>query len=188
MKKIAKLVIMFTVILSSLSLATTANFASAATSYKAGDIFITKSTSSKGVAGHSAIAINSTTLLHTSGWKSEPYPKEISIKDFLKRYPKTKVIRPSSSTVGTKAAQNATKYFKGKKIPYEVTTNPTNIKKTYCSELVWYAYYKSGKTFKVFNPGSQVNTWITPSYIRPYDFSDQTNMSHNGFKWVDSKW
>ncbi|MBM7645665.1 uncharacterized protein YycO [Scopulibacillus daqui] len=116
-----------------------------ATSYKTGDIFITKSTSSKGLTGHTGIAISSKTILHTSGRKGEPYPKTISIKDWNRRHPKTKVIRPKSSSLGSNAASKAKKYFYKKKIPYAITTNPKNIKKTYCSELVWYSYYKAGK-------------------------------------------
>lgn len=165
----------------------------AATSYKKGDILITTATSYKGIAGHSAIAISSTSVIHTSGWSTEPYPRIMSIKDWEARYKnKVKVIRPTSSTLGAKAADQAIKYFKGKTIKYLPTSNPKDIDPyTYCSELVWYAYYKAGKSYQVNSgatPGNPNGTWKNPSIIYPYDFSNSTYVKHNGFKFIDSTW
>lgn len=88
-----------------------------AITYKPGDILVTNSTSAKGIAEYSAIAINSKKVIHTSGWsspKSELYPKVMTIKDWESRYKnKVKVVRPNSSTLG----KNAVKYFKNKRIP-----------------------------------------------------------------------
>ena len=149
-----------------------------------GDIYITKSTSSKGVTGHVGIEIDRGKILHTSGWKSEPYPTVISKADWNKRYPKTKVVRHSSQNVAVKAASNAKKYFEGKKISYSITSDPTNISKTYCSELVWYSYYKAGITFKVNDLGQ----YRTPGIIMPYDYTHLGNLAYNNFKMIDSKW
>lgn len=167
-----------------------------AVTYKPGDIFITKSTSSAGIAGHTGIVIGKNTILHTSGWKSEPYPKIINIKKakgsktwWFKRYPETKVIRPNSASLGEKAASNAKKYFKDKKIPYSITkTKMTSRKATYCSHLIWYSYYKSNKSFKTYDASSGVFVWKTPKIIKPYDFIDKLNLDHNKFKFVDNKW
>ena len=166
-----------------------------AITYKPGDILITNSTSSKGIAGHSAIAINSKEVIHTSGRsrpKSELYPKVMTIKDWKSKYKnKVKVVRPNSSTLGKKAAKNAVKYFKNKKIPYSIKTPLTSTKKTYCSQLVWYSYYKSGKTFKthtIINKEIFSHTiWSTPSFIEPYEFTNKAELDYNGFKMIDNK-
>ena len=159
----------------------------AAIANKPGDIIITNSTSSKGITGHIGIYIDSTTILHTSGWKSEPYPTTISEKKWHERYAKSKVIRPTSSKLGQDAAKMAKKYFKDKKINYKITANPKDINpNTYCSELVWYSYYKAGKQFKVFDQA--MGMYMTPSIIKPYAYLESNNVSHNGFKFIDNKW
>ena len=165
--------------------------ASAAFSYKKGDILITDSTSSKGITGHTAIFIGGGKVLHTSGWKSEPYPTVMKIKDWEKRYKKrVKVLRHKNAKTAAKAADQAVKAFKGKKIKYLITTNPKNIKKTYCSELVWYSYWKAGVTYKIshYSGKNGKTTWITPATILPYDYLDSKDFKKNGFKLVDKKY
>ncbi|UNL87483.1 hypothetical protein [Priestia koreensis] len=161
------------------------NIAEASLVNKPGDIIVTNSTSSSGIVGHTGIYIDATHILHTSGWKSEPWPKVISETDWHKRYEKSKVIRPSSSSLGVKAAQKAKAYFQNKKIPYWISSNPTNISKTYCSELVWYAYYKAGKSFKTRTSGG----FATPNdLVTPYNFIDKANVAYNKFSFIDSNW
>ena len=165
--------------------------ASAAFSYKKGDILITDRTSSKGVTGHAAIYIGDGKVLHTSGWKSEPHPKVMTLKKWSKRYEnRIKVLRYKNSKTAAKAANMAVKYFKNKKIKYAVTANPKNISKTYCSELVWYSYWKAGVTYKIshYSGKNGKTTWITPSVILPYDYLDSKDFKKNGFKLVDKKY
>lgn len=163
-----------------------------ALTHKPGDILVTNKTSFVGIAGHSAIVIDSKHVLHTSGWKSEPYPKVMTIKSWYKRYGnKVKVVRPNNANLGKKAANNAKKYFKSKKIPYSLKTTLKSTKKTYCSQLVWYSYYKAGKTFKTKSVTFKNNfdhvTWSTPTMIKPYDFANSIEAKYNGFKLVDNK-
>jgi uncharacterized protein YycO len=165
-----------------------------ALTYRAGDIIVTNSTSSSGIVGHSGIFINSNTILHTSGWKSEPYPLTISLSKWNDRYEKSKVIRPDSATKGQKAADAAIKYFKGKTINYKITPNPRDINpNTYCSELVWYAYYKAGYSIKKpLIDQTGIYAWYTPGsgdYIYPYDFANKTIMDNtvNAFTVIDDK-
>lgn len=154
--------------------------------YLPGDILITTSTSSAGIAGHSAIVLNSTTVIHTSGWKSEPYPLKMSISNWKARYPKVKAIRPISSTLGQTAASKASYYFAGKSIPYRITAGPTSNTYTYCSELVWYSYYKAGKEFKIYDRALGMS--VRPSIIAPYDFLNSGDVTRNGFKIIDNVW
>ena len=157
-------------------------------SNKSGDIIITNSTSSSGITGHVGIYITPTTILHTSGWKTEPYPKLISESEWHDRYAQSKVVRPNSSTLGTKAANQAmTVFHTDTAIPYEVTPGVTDITETYCSELVWYSYYKAGLSYQVFYPGALIS-WKVPSIISPYHYTDTTNLQKNGFKMIDSEW
>lgn len=157
----------------------------AAISNKPGDIIITNSTSGSGIVGHSGIYIDATHILHASGWKSEPYPKVITEKSWHARYKQSKVVRSTSSTIGKKAADKAKYYFQNKKIPYKVSRNPTNITNTYCSELIWYSYYKAGKTIKTRNSSG----FFQPKeYVKPYDFINYSIMDYNNLKYVDNKW
>lgn len=153
-----------------------------ALTYKKGDILTTRSTSASGLTGHNGIYIGNGKVLDTP--RVHHYPRVMSVKKWIKSYPKTKVTRPKNSSLGNKAANNAVKYFKGKKIPYKVTPNPKNIKKTYCSEIVWYSYYKAGKQYMIPEHG----VWLPPSIVAPYAFVNKQDVKHNGFKFVDNKW
>lgn len=191
-----KIIISFLIILV-ISLTLNPNKRVQAISYQKGDIFITNSvgSSGKGIVGHTGIVVGKNLILHTSGWKKEPYPRIIKIKvpknsketSWFNRYPKTKVARPNSEYLGEQAAKNAIKYFKGKKIGYRISPNPKDIAKTYCSELVWYSYYKSGKTYKI-QSYFQNPKFVEPSIIKPYDFSNKKYLKYNSFKLVDNEW
>ena len=190
MKKIALLLFSFTLAIG-LFYPTNQDTASAAFSYKKGDILITDRTSSKGVTGHTAIYIGNDKVLHTSGWKSEPDPKVMTIKQWSKRYDhRIKVLRYKNAKTAKKAADMAVKHFKDKKIKYAITTNPKNISKTYCSELVWYSYWKAGVTYKIshYSGKNGKTTWITPAVIMPYDYLDSKDFKKNGFTLVDKKY
>ncbi|PAF35576.1 hypothetical protein CHH58_16100 [Terribacillus saccharophilus] len=162
-----------------------------AATYQPGDIFITDATSYDGITGHVAIYLGGGGLMHTSGWKTEPYPETISVDKFKSRYKnRIKVIRPPNAKVGQKAVDAAMNYFYGRNIPYSVvpTGGLTNISKTYCSELVWYSYYKAGLEFKQANVTSQGKlTWYRPTVWMPYDFQSEQVLKHVGFTWVDKK-
>lgn len=171
------------------------NLSAQALSNKPGDIIITKNTSSKGILGHTGIFIGSNQILHTSGRKSEPYPIIFTKKEWEKRYGNSKVIRPKSAKLGKKAADKAistfTKYDKkkkkrvGKHIPYNISSNLKDIKEIYCSELVWYSYYKAGKSYKVSAP---YYGFAEPMIMEPYDYIKPTLVDYNDFKFVDKTW
>lgn len=167
------------------------NAAEAAIDNKAGDIIITNSTVSSGLTGHSGIYINSNTILHTSGRKSEPYPTTISETEWHKRYAHSKVIRPKSSSLGQAAANNAVKYFKGKKIPYSikdaVSKGNKDITNIYCSELVYYSYYKAGLSLEVYSRNGGGWHKLT-GLVEPYTYINSDVVSHNGYKFIDNTW
>lgn len=163
-----------------------------ALTYKAGDILVTDKTKPAGLAGHSAIVIDSKHVLHTSGWKTEPYPKVMTIKKWSERYGnRVKVVRPKSAAKGKAAASNAKKYFENKKLPYSLKAKLKSTEKTYCSQLVWYSYYQAGITFKVsyvvYKNNFEHRSWSIPTMIKPYDFSNFADAEYNGFKIIDGK-
>lgn len=162
--------------------------ANAAIDNKPGDIIITNDTSAKGVTGHTGIYIDSKNILHTSGRNGEPYPFVLSESEWHARYKRSKVIRPKSSSLGQAAANNAVKYFKGKKISYSITPNPKDISYVYCSELVWYSYYKAGKSFKTMFTTASQSYYKVPNIIAPYDFIHTSYVNYNGFKFIDNTW
>ncbi|MBK5463567.1 hypothetical protein [Peribacillus sp. TH27] len=101
MKKLAILPIVAVLSLSIFS----GNKAEAAINNKPGDIIVTKSTAGSGIVGHSGIYIDTTHILHTSGRKNEPYPRIDTESEWHARYAQSKVVRPDSSTIGSKSLQ-----------------------------------------------------------------------------------
>ncbi len=86
----------------------------------------------------------------------------------------------------------AVKYFENKKIPYslkDANKGPKDITNTYCSELVWYSYYKAGKIFKVRTTMFGAVIYVEPrSLVTPYSFIDKNNVEYNGFQFIDNTW
>lgn len=123
---------------------------------KAGDILYTPSTQCKddknickGISGHVGIVhSNGSSVVHTAGKNKKP--KVISKDDWFKNYKKTIVIRPNNATTGKNAATWAKNYYgpggKGANKSYKVTfennlRESLKTKTTYCSLIVWQAYY-----------------------------------------------
>jgi len=90
------------------------------------------------------------------------------------KYNEIIVLRHKNSKTAAKAASMATKYFKDKKIKYSITANPKNISKTYCSELVWYSYWKVGVTYKLNRYTGKTGkiSLHLPTIIKQYDYLD----------------
>ena len=157
--------------------------------YKKGDIIITKSVSFNGFLGHVGIFVSPTHILHTSRWIGYPFPKLITVDSFKKRYKKNIVIRPNSPLIGEEAADIALERFYNKNIGYKISRNPKLTKNnTYCSELVWHAYYKAGLEFKIFNSNYfKDGSWVSPGskdFIYPYDFANPIYVKYNGFSFI----
>lgn len=109
---------------------------------KTGDVFITNGTSSSGLTGHSGIAISTSQILHIAG--PGKTPKTISLSAWNSGYSKkgwTRVYRHSNSKTATAAGNWASKKYKGSSAKYKITSDLTSTKETYCSKIVWQAYY-----------------------------------------------
>ena len=108
-----------------------------------GDIFITNSTSSFGLTGHAAIAINSSTILHIA--RMGEVPSTLTFNDWLTDYSDaggwTQVYRHTNSSVGLSAGIWALVNYKDSNATYSFSGGLYDTSQTYCSKIVWQAYY-----------------------------------------------
>lgn len=148
--------------------------------HRVGDILVTKATQCGGgvkclgITGHSGIILSNGLVLHIQG--PGYTPKQITIDAWYSKYTSTKIVRDDNVTTASNAANWAYNHFvngAGKSVPYDVATTLTSLDKTYCSKLVWSAYYH-GANKSIVGQG--------PGFIAPYDFVNYT--SFNGQKVV----
>lgn len=107
-----------------------------------GDVFITSGTSSAGILGHAGIAISSSYILHIAG--PGYHPATITLSRWNSTYTTegwTKVYRHSDSDVADDAGQWAADTYQGTTAEYVISMDLTSTAETYCSKLVWQAYY-----------------------------------------------
>ncbi|WP_052870932.1 hypothetical protein [Clostridium botulinum] len=158
--------------------------------YGCGDILVTKNTRSSTFLGHAGIVLpDGKTVVHIAGKGCKP--DTISIANWLKTYPSTKVVRCNSKTTRINASNWANDYYvngKGRFTPYCITPNPKDLTKVYCSELVWQSYYYGANlAYKVIDYGKMGLPAVTiPRIISPYEFIDSNCQNINGFKTVKS--
>lgn len=143
-------------------------------SMKKGDILFTNDTSSS-LVGHVGIAVNNKYILHIPG------PKQITelltLKQWKSKYSKpskyTWVYRVDSTTLANEAGDWAVKnYYNTKgslssqniKPKYDITVNLTSKNPTYCSKIVYQAYFNADKVVK----GTFVNK--RSGIVKPRDF------------------
>lgn len=129
--------------------------------FRAGDILITNATSSSGLFGHAGIAVSPYVILHIAGPGQNP--KLILFNDWFTKYENgwTKVYRHSSSTTASAAANWAYDTYAYSNAEYKITMNLASTDVTYCSKLVWQAYY--------YGPSSHCANGPTIGIRLPYD-------------------
>lgn len=146
------------------------------TGYRPGDIFVTNATPVWGVTGHAGIYISSYQILHIAGIGKTP--ELISVSDWHKNYTSadsfshdawTKVYRCNNTTAGQKAANWANNKYGNSRATYKITSDLTTTNETYCSKLVWQAYYYgAGKSYVT---DRNTNRFVTP-YALPSEISN----------------
>ena len=107
----------------------------------AGDIFITNATFSSGLFGHAGIAVSPYAILHIAG--PGKHPDLILFHEWFTKYKNgwTKIYRHSNSYTASVAAVWATNMYAYSNAEYQITMNLASTDVTYCSKLVWQAYY-----------------------------------------------
>ena len=110
---------------------------------KRGDVLITNGTSVKGFTGHAAIALDENTIFHIAGFGKTPdtITKEKWIKDYHKKGAWTKVYRHTDSDIASSAADWAENTYRDSNAKYVISNDTFSTDETYCSKLVWQAYY-----------------------------------------------
>ncbi|EFM0818568.1 hypothetical protein K1804_002926 [Listeria monocytogenes] len=140
-------------------------------SMKKGDIYVTNATSSKGLTGHAGIAISSTKILHIPGGGATT--KLYTLSQWKSAYTGSKgdtwVYRPSSTSIASKAGNWAYSHYWNKNMGSSQTIKPkyglggsrfaTN--PTYCSKIVYQAYY--------YGSGDIAYVYPISGPLSPYD-------------------
>lgn len=152
---------------------------------ESGDVIITNATSSFGLTGHAAIAIDSDEILDIPGPKKSVRTQ--TVNQFKNEYKNgwIKVYRPKDSSWGTKAAKWATETYKGSNAIYKITLDTNSTDKTYCSKIVHQAY-KFGvgesafKTYYHDQGGFTANDYnIDKVIISPYNLPISLDINYN---------
>jgi len=130
-----------------------------------GDIVITNGTSSAGFLGHAGIAISPYSILHIEGPGYSPtsftfgsWNNKYSYKSDISW---TKVYRHTNSSVASAAADWAWNTYGYSNAKYKITIDLTSTSETYCSKIVWQAYYYGPPSPQVYD--------ITWGFRLPYD-------------------
>ncbi|KYG30038.1 YiiX/YebB-like N1pC/P60 family cysteine hydrolase [Alkalihalobacillus trypoxylicola] len=144
------------------------------TKARTGDILVTNETSSKGLTGHVAIAINADQYIDTRGPGDTPTIRQLS--DWFKRYTNTKVVRPNDQAAARSAGQYAATYHNSG-IPYKVNFELLDNSYIYCSKLVWQAYAFTGN---VLTTGIEMAMDGRINMYAPYNFLHKKNYANGG--------
>ena len=125
-------------------------------SMKAGDILITNATSSSGLTGHAAMAVTAVQILHIEG--PGKIPSTLGLESWHNKYTNenssswTKIYRHEDGNVATAAAAWERNTYRGSKAEYEINMDLASTTKTYCSKMVWQAYYYGPSTPEANGP------------------------------------
>ena len=148
---------------------------------KRGDVFVTNGTSSAGFLGHAGIATSSTSILHIAG--PGYYPNQIALSSWNSKYTSkdekswTKVYRHKDRSIANEAASWAEDTYDGSATLYMITSSLVSTDVTYCSKIVWQAYYFGPSTCDANGPPIGI--------VCPFDLSeriDNLNLEHIYYK------
>lgn len=151
---------------SDLSLNTTSSF-----SMKPGDILITNATISSGITGHAAMAVTAVQILHIEG--PGKTPSTLGLEAWHTKYTNksssswTKIYRHSDSNIASEAAGWERANYRNSNAEYVINMDLTSVDKTYCSKMVWQAYY--------YGPSELVATGSTKRIVLPYNLPNEIN-------------
>jgi uncharacterized protein YycO len=124
---------------------------------KPGDILITNDSVGSGAVGHAGIIMSNGNVLHFAGKKLGILNESVS--KWKGRYKKTNVYRiPNASLASSAATWAYNNYWvKNRSASYKIDTQLYAKDPSYCSKIVWQAYYYGTGSTKVVNvPGTKL--------------------------------
>ncbi|PAF35566.1 hypothetical protein CHH58_16040 [Terribacillus saccharophilus] len=139
-----------------------------------GDILITNDTQASGITGHAGIMVAPGKILEIRGKGHEV--TITTLYQWRTRYNKTNVYRVSDYSVASAAAKWArANYFDSNRNPgYQINTSLYSKSPTYCSKIVWQAFYYGTGAKKVMKTPLErmVHPYVLPnlfySNYKPY--------------------
>ena len=136
---------------------------------KPGDILVTNKSIVTSLFGHSAIYIGDDTVVEIKGYHQ--YPIKTRYQDFLKQNATTskwvKIYRVPDRDVGKRAADFAAHHLADTDMPYALDPTLRNLTSTYCSKLIWQAYYYGAGASSVTGSDQLViSPYLLPTYIK----------------------
>ena len=107
-----------------------------------GDVLITNATFGK-ITGHAGIVLDDNNILHIEGPGKSPdvINRDTWINKYCKKGRWTKIYRHSDSDIASSAADWAENTYRDSNAKYLINLNTASTDKTYCSKIVWQAYY-----------------------------------------------
>lgn len=129
-----------------------------------GDVLVTNGTSSSGITGHAGIAISANMILHIAG--PGRYPTVINLKGWFQKYHNqyddyTSVYRHNDYEIASQACDWAYNTYVNSQANYKFNLDLNSTDVTYCSKLVWQAYYFGPNICSAIKPQTNI--------ISPYD-------------------
>ncbi|EIB6117509.1 C40 family peptidase [Enterococcus faecalis] len=135
-----------------------------------GDFLVTNGTSFGGLTGHAGIYVGNGLVMSIQG--GNYHPATMHLMEWMYTYNKagkwTKVYRPAGQYRPALAAQWAMNNYNGSGYKYGITTNIFGKNPTYCSKIVWQAYYYA-------SAAAQVGGMKQPLIAAPYDLPNYFN-------------
>ncbi|WP_152559168.1 hypothetical protein [Tumebacillus flagellatus] len=140
---------------------------------KPGDILVTNSTSSSGLTGHAGIVVDySGNVVSIAG--SGYHPTKYSVSTWFSSYPHEKIVRHSNTSTAQSAANWASSFvINYSYLDYSLSDLASPYKSTYCSKIVWDAYYYGAN----YTLPYYYDTFFGYNACAPYDLVGAPNTS-----------
>lgn len=144
-----------------------------------GDILITDGTSSAGFTGHAGIVVSNNRVLHIAGPGFSPTVDSISEwhASYTNKGSYTAVYRPNLVADGMYASGWADNTYRNSNASYSFSAILSSTSATYCSKIVWQAYYYGVGSHSISRPGIGGYGYVLP-YELPGMFTNDTSLVH----------
>lgn len=156
-----------------------------------GDMLITKKNASgvTSMAGHAGMVVyrnNKAYVIHMPGLGRKI--EQMTLSNWSKTYKSIKIVRSNSDKNRNDAATWMKKKYDNKKIrngtTYKITSNNLGSSPSYCSKLVWQAYYYGAKKDLTAHYSHSLGYYVpTSGIVTPYSLLESLNTKVVYKKW-----